>query len=82
MKEGDGADEHIMSSIDLAELKHVPHLPYEILVSGEKVYALNGKFRIAIDFPDLSMVGKGSFAGIMSAPGAIKKALTQVAEGE
>ncbi|MBT6328990.1 MAG: hypothetical protein HOJ34_04330, partial [Kordiimonadaceae bacterium] len=51
------------------------HLPYEILVKDNEIYALGARFRIAISFPDLKMVGSHSFAGIMSAPGAIKKAL-------
>lgn len=71
----------IMSIIDFNEIKSTPHLPYEILVSGNKVYHLYARFRIAINFPDLSMMGDNSFMNIMESPEAIKKALTKVAGG-
>lgn len=73
---GCGGDKHIMDKIDFASPKHTAHLPYEILVSGKDIYALNAKFRIAINFPDLGMMGDHSFASIMCAPGEIKEALT------
>ena len=75
---GDG---HIMSRIDFRDVKSTGHLPYDILVSGGKVYALGAKFRIAINFPDLSMMGSNSFLSIMCAPGAIEKALKEAAKG-
>jgi hypothetical protein len=68
-------DQFIMSEIDFRELKSTAHLPYEVLVSGNKVYAQYARFRIAINFPDLSMMGKNSFMNIMKAPEAIRKAL-------
>jgi len=68
-------DQFIMSEIDFRDLKSTAHLPYEVLVSGNKVYALYARFRIAINFPDLSMMGKNSFMNIMKAPEAIRKAL-------
>ncbi len=68
-------DRFIMSEIDFREVKSSAHLPYEVLVSGNKVYALYARFRIAIDFPDLSMMGKNSFMNIMKAPEAIRHAL-------
>jgi len=74
---GKGADKYIMDYIDFGDVKSTAHLPYEILVSGNKVYHLFAKFRIAISFPDLSMMGSNSFMSIMSAPGAIKDALTE-----
>lgn len=69
------ADQYIMSVIDFAELKGTAHLPYEILVSGKTVYALYARFRIAISYPDLKMMGSNSFMNIMEAPEAIRKAL-------
>ena len=75
-------DKYIMNEIDFKDLRSTAHLPYEILVSGNKVYALNAKFRIAISFPDLSMMGKNSFMNIMSSPDAIRKALVQAAGGK
>ena len=60
--------------------KSTAHLPYEVLVSGNKVYALYARFRIAINFPDLSMMGANSFMNIMDAPEAIRKALQKTVE--
>lgn len=74
---GKGSDATVMKAIDTGEDRHTAHLPYEILVSGGTAYALNGKFRIALSFPDLSM---GQFASINSAPGAIEEALKAVAQ--
>jgi len=68
-------DKFIMGEIDFRDVKSTAHLPYEVLVSGNKVYALYARFRIAINFPDLSMMGKNSFMNIMKAPEAIRKAL-------
>ncbi|HKJ22699.1 MAG TPA: hypothetical protein VKA13_06390, partial [Gammaproteobacteria bacterium] len=58
------------------------HLPYGMLVDGDKVFTLAPKFRIAIDFPDLGMVGSNSFMSIMCAPNAIQGALTKAAGGK
>jgi hypothetical protein len=70
-------DKYIMSEIDFHDIKSTAHLPYEVLVSGKDIYALYARFRIAIDFPDLSMMGANSFVNIMSTPEAIRKALQQ-----
>lgn len=75
-------DAYIMSEIDFKPIRSTAHLPYEILVSGRFVYTLSARFRIAINFPDLAMVGDNSFMNIMQAPTAIKTALTQVAGGD
>lgn len=75
-------ESYIMSIIDFKEVKSTAHLPYEILVSGNKVYHLYARFRIAINFPDLSMMGENSFMNIVESPEAIKKALTKVAGGK
>jgi hypothetical protein len=75
-------DKFIMSEIDFRDLKSTAHLPYEMLVSGNKVYALYARFRIATSFPDLSMMGKNSFMNIMKSPEAIRKALVQAAGGK
>lgn len=76
LSEGVGADKAIMEKIDIHGSRHTAHLPYAILVSGKKAYALSGKFRIALSFPDLSMMGAGSFMEIMEAPPAIKESLS------
>lgn len=75
-------DKYIMSEIDFKDVKSAAHLPYEILVSGNKAYALYARFRIAISFPDLSMMGKNSFMNIMKSPEAIRKALLAAAGGK
>ncbi len=75
-------DKYIMSEIDFKSLRSSAHLPYEILVSGNKTYALYARFRIAIDFPELSMMGSHSFMNIMSSPEAIRKALVRAAGGQ
>jgi hypothetical protein len=70
-------DKYVMSEIDFRDIKSTAHLPYEVLVSGGNVYALYARFRIAIDFPDLSMMGQHSFMNIMKTPEAVRKALQQ-----
>lgn len=73
-------DHFIMNEIDFHDLKATAHLPYEVLVSDNKVYALYARFRIAINFPDLSMMGKNSFMNIMDSPEAIRKALQKTVQ--
>lgn len=74
-------DKYIMERIDFKKLRSTGHLPYELLISGNTVYTLPAEFRIAISFPDLSMMGSNSFASIMCAPNAITEALTLGAGG-
>ena len=75
-------DHFIMSEIDFKDVKSAAHLPYDILVSGNKVYAQYARFRIAISFPDLSMAGANSFMNIMKSPEAIRKALSLTVGGK
>ncbi|OIR03905.1 hypothetical protein GALL_140860 [mine drainage metagenome] len=75
-------DQYIMSEIDFKDVRSTAHLPYDILVSGGKVYALYARFRIAASFPDLSMMGAHSFMNIMNSPEAIRKALTLTVGGK
>ena len=75
-------DEYYMAKIDLHPEKSTAHLPYEMLVSEHKVIALHARFRIAINFTDLDMVGDGSFASIMETPAAIKKTLQYACGGK
>lgn len=72
-------DAHIMGIIDFNNNKQTAHLPYEILVSDGKVYALHAKFRIAVNFPDLTM---NTFMKINDAPDAIEEALRAAAGGK
>lgn len=71
----------IMSEIDFKPLRSTAHLPYEILVNGKEAEALHARFRIAINFPDLAMMGDNSFMNIMPTPDAIRATLTSVAGG-
>jgi hypothetical protein len=72
-------EKYIMSQIDFKDVKSAAHLPYEILVVGDKVFAQAARFRIAASFPDLTMMGDNSFMKIMESPEAIKKALAGTA---
>lgn len=72
-------DKEVMDIIDFQDPRSTAHLPYELMVTGNTVIALRGRYRIAVDFPDLTMFGKHGFTKIMSAPQGIKDALTAVA---
>ena len=74
-------DGFIMSEIDFKPLRSTAHLPYEILVNGKQAEALHARFRIAINFPDLAMMGDNSFMNIMATPDAIRDVLSAVAGG-
>jgi hypothetical protein len=72
-------DKHIMGKIDFKDKRQTGHLPYEVLVTGGDVTALAGRFRIAINFPDLGMMGEHGFTSIMCAPKSIRRALAEAA---
>lgn len=81
MKAPPGGDKHMddayqMHIVDFKHLKQTAYLPYEVMVLGNKVVALHMRFRMAVNFPDLSMMGEHSFFQLMSSPAAIGKALT------
>lgn len=57
---------------------NIAAVPYEIYIVGNKVYALYGRYRIAVGWPALGM---GTFMGISDAPDIILEALTDVAGG-
>jgi hypothetical protein len=78
LTEGCSGDTRIMSEIDFKPIRSTGHLPYELLVAGDEVFALYGKFRIAINFTDLKMMGSHSFMNIRCAPDAIEDALKKV----
>ena len=75
-------DTYLMSEIDFKDVKSAAHLPYEILVADKTVHAQYARFRIAISFPDLSMMGANSFMNIMKSPEAIREALALTAGGK
>jgi hypothetical protein len=74
-------DTYLISEIDFKDIRSSAHLPYKMIVPGHRVYALSPRFRIAISFPGLSMMGAHSFMNIMDSPKTIKAALTCVAGG-
>jgi hypothetical protein len=74
-------EKYIMNVVDFEELKGTAYLPYEIMVDGNKVIALHMRFRMAVHYPDLKMMGANSFMNIMPSPNAIQKALTAAAGG-
>jgi hypothetical protein len=75
-------DAYLMSEIDFKDVKSAAHLPYDILVSDNKVYGQYARFRIAVSFPDLSMMGANSFMNIMKSPEAIREALAMTVGGK
>jgi hypothetical protein len=78
LTDGCSGDRHIMREIDFKPVRSTGHLPYEVLVSGNEVFALYGRFRIAVNFTDLKMMGSHSFMNIRCAPDAIEEALKKV----
>lgn len=74
-------DAYQMSVVDFQKLKGTAYLPYQILVKGTKVEALNMRFRMAVFFPGLSMMGDHSFMTLMSAPAAVHRALAKATGG-
>ena len=72
--EDDIDEEHQLAIVDFEGYSKVAYFPYEILVDGTNVEALHMKFRMAVHYPDLSMMGAHGFTKLMSAPGATKDA--------
>lgn len=75
-------DAYQMSIVDFKEHKSSAYLPYQVLVVDGEVLALHMRFRMAVHFPDLSMMGKHSFMTLMPSPKAIHGALTAAVNGE
>ena len=75
-------DAYQMSIVDFKEHKSSAYLPYQVLVVDGDVLALHMRFRMAVHFPDLSMMGKHSFMTLMPSPKAIQGALTAAVNGE
>jgi hypothetical protein len=60
----------------LSAQQSIAALPYELYVVNNKAYALFGRYRIALSFPDLGM---GHFMRIFSTPDEIRQTLGAVA---
>jgi hypothetical protein len=82
LTEGCSADRFVMKEVDYKPVRSTGHLPYEVLASKGEIYALHAKFRIAMNFPDLSMMGSNSFMNIRCAPGAIEDAFQAMIGGK
>lgn len=87
MRQTNPEDEHIdesfqMNVVDFEGCRKRAYLPYEILVDGKQVEALHMRFRMAVHFPNLSMMGKHGFTKLMPFPGAIEEALEDTINGE
>ncbi len=72
---GEKGESKFLPIIDIGQPKHTAFLPYEVLVKENKVLMLHGRYRIAISFPDLTMM---TFTKIMSTPGNIESLLKQL----
>ncbi len=70
--DGDKGEEHFLPIIDITTPQHTAFLPYELLIVDKKAVMMHGRYRIALSFPDLTMM---TFSKIMSTPGDIKKHL-------
>jgi hypothetical protein len=71
-----------MNVVDFEGCKKRAYFPYEILVDGKNVEALHMRFRMALHFPNLSMMGKHGFTKLMSAPGKIEKTLEKMVNAQ
>lgn len=71
-----------MSIVDFEGYSKIAYFPYEILVNGKNVEALHMRFRMAVHFPDLSMMGAHGFTKLMSSPGATEDALENLVKPE
>jgi hypothetical protein len=83
MKAAGEDDENIdeayqLSIVDYEGYSKVAYFPYEILVNGSDVESLKMKFRMAVHFPDLPMMGKHGFSKLASSPGATKDAFEKL----
>jgi hypothetical protein len=48
---------------------HIAAMPYDIILQGNEVSMLHGKYRFALYWPELTM---GTFMKIMSTPGDVE----------
>ena len=71
-----------MSIMDFEGPAKIAYFPCEILVNGNDVEALHMRFRLAVHFPDLSMMGAHGFTKLMSSPGATEDALENLVNPE
>jgi len=76
-------DEWLMTeNIDLRKLKGTAYLPYEVMITGNRVVALHMRFRMPVYYPDLKMAGKNSFMNVMPKAEANRKVLAEAVAGK
>jgi hypothetical protein len=73
---------HQLSIVDFEGYSKAAYFPYEVLVNDKEVEALHMRFRMAVHFPDLSMIGEHGFTKLMAAPGATEDALEAILAGQ
>jgi hypothetical protein len=64
-----------LAVVDFEGCRKRAYFPYEVLVNGSEVEALHMRFRMAVHFPNLSMMGDHGFTKLMPFPGDIEDAL-------
>lgn len=79
--EEEADDRYTLGTVDVRDPRHTAYLPYEILIHGGQVEALHMRFRMALHFPDLRMMGENSFVQLRRSPAAMERILTRVAGG-
>jgi hypothetical protein len=81
-EETDIDEAHQLSIVDFEGYSKVAYFPYEILVNGADVESLHMRFRMAVHFPDLSMMGAHGFTKLMASPPATEDAFEQLVGAE
>jgi hypothetical protein len=71
-----------MEVVDFEGCKKRAYFPYEVLVKGNDVEALHMRFRMAVHFPNLSMMGGHGFTKLVGTVGAIEDALEAMVNAE
>jgi hypothetical protein len=64
-----------MQVVDFEGCRKRAYFPYEVLVDGTEVEALHMRFRMAVHYPNLKMMGEHGFTKLMPFPGDIEDAL-------
>jgi hypothetical protein len=71
-----------MAVVDFEGCRKRAYLPYEVLVRGNQVEALHMRFRMAVHFPNLSMMGEHGFTKLLPFPGGISDSLEEMVNAE
>lgn len=76
MKDKEKGEAHFLPIIGES---HVAAMPYEIILQGNEVTMLHGRFRFALHWPELTM---GTFMKIKSSPGDVEDAMKLIFEAD